>query len=113
MSGHARRAGVMAAALIAAGVNPAPAQSIQWGRPQRTAAPEERYLSGLVYDSRRGVAVLFGGSDHIGNAPGTWEWDGVAWKLCTLAGPPPRSARAMAYDSRRGVTVLFGGNNGT
>ena len=78
-----------------------------------TTGPSAREGHAMAYDSRRSVAVLFGGSSgsgHIGNGE-TWEWDGVAWSLRASDGPPPRRGHAMAYDSARGVVVLFGGVN--
>ncbi len=60
----------------------------------------------MVYDSARGVTVLF-------RAGETWEWNGTFWALRATTGPAARWEHAMAYDSGRGVTVLFGGNNGS
>ncbi|MDX1500842.1 MAG: kelch repeat-containing protein [Thermoanaerobaculia bacterium] len=60
----------------------------------------------MVYDSGRGVSVLYGGD----GPEDTWEWDGESWTDVTPdAGPGPLSAFGMAYDRRRGVTVLFSG----
>ena len=62
----------------------------------------------MIYDSARGVTVLFGGWD--GSYKGdTWEWEGTTWTLLSEVGPPGRLYSAMAYDSARAVTVLFGG----
>ncbi len=74
------------------------------------ALPSTRDQDALVYDSTRGVLVLFGGfSNHALND--TWEYDGSVWTQVALTGPvpPARKGHAMAYDSGRGVTVLFGG----
>lgn len=60
----------------------------------------------MVYDSLRGVTVLFGGGDGLAE---TFEWDGQAWALRPDAGVAPRLGHAMAFDEARGVTVLFGG----
>lgn len=66
-----------------------------------------------AFDSRRGVAVLFGGNNpvtgvlHTGD---TWEWNRTAWaNRKPLVHPSARKNAAMAYDSDRGVCVLFGG----
>jgi hypothetical protein len=59
----------------------------------------------MVFDSARGMTVLFGGS----NTSDTWEWDGHDWMERSASGPLPRYKAAMAYDELRGVTVLFGG----
>jgi hypothetical protein len=67
---------------------------------------------GMVYDSDRGVSVLFGGSYHSYGEDteyfdDTWEWDGDAWTLRASSGPEITD-HSMAYDSGRGVTVLYG-----
>ena len=87
---------------------------------ESTSGPAPRYGHAIVFDSRRGVVVLFGGIDaEYGHCvPGlcgyptfgdTWEWDGTTWELRGTNGPSPRSYHAMAFDSDRGVTVLHGG----
>jgi len=67
----------------------------------------------MVYDSRRGVTVTFGGKDSFpagyNEIRETSEWDGEAWVVRSTTGPGPRQRPGMGYDSRRGVTVLFGG----
>jgi hypothetical protein len=93
----------------------------QWeSQPRRwtqlpSAPPPSRYLHGMVFDSARGVALLFGGLE-LGYAYGadTWAWDGTAWtQESTPTEPSPRAAHAMAFDSTRNVAVLFGGFDGT
>lgn len=72
-----------------------------------------RIYANMVYDERRRVCVLFGGTDNFilsASSAETVEWNGQAWTLRTPAqSPPPREVFGMAYDSARGVTVLFGG----
>jgi hypothetical protein len=67
----------------------------------------------MVYDSARGVVVMFGGYVGVGNQytdlGDTWEWDGSSWIQRATTGPSPRYLHAMAYDRDRAVTVLFGG----
>lgn len=66
----------------------------------------------MVYDSIRGVTVLFGGYAAGGNGE-TWEWDGATWQQRKpAASPSARDDHMMAFDSARGVTVLFGGSTG-
>ena len=72
----------------------------------------------LVYDSARGVLVLFGGfywnpdTGDIVLLGDTWEYDGVNWvQRSPASNPSARYYHAMAYDSARGVTVLFGGHD--
>lgn len=67
--------------------------------------PSPRMGHAMVYDSIRGVTVLFG----RGGSTDTWEWDGVAWTQVADKGPSVRGRHGMAFDSLRGVTVLFGG----
>ncbi|MFH0888949.1 MAG: hypothetical protein V1871_07070 [Planctomycetota bacterium] len=71
-----------------------------------TSGPSAREAHAMVYDSSRGVTVLFGG---ITGGNETWEWNGTSWSLRTTTGPSSRAWHSMAYDSTRNVTVLFGG----
>jgi hypothetical protein len=67
----------------------------------------------MVYDTVRGVTVLFGGSTSANPFNNeTWEWNGTAWTQRMVSGPSARTLHAMAYDAARGVTVLFGGVGG-
>lgn len=76
--------------------------------------PSPRAYTAMVYDSARGVTVLFGGTaENLGYQRDTWEWNGSTWSIRTTTGPPERYWHAMVYDSSRGVTVLFGGYNPT
>ncbi|MFH1107718.1 MAG: kelch repeat-containing protein [Planctomycetota bacterium] len=80
-----------------------------------TTGPPPRSGHAMVYDSARGVTVLFGGvSNNCGEygcefLDDTWEWDGTTWTFRCTGGPSWRADHAMAYDSGRDVTVLFGG----
>jgi hypothetical protein len=72
----------------------------------------------VVFNSTRGVLVLFGGAASIVDICGdTWEWDGTAWTDASPGGaagggfPTGRYNHAMTYDSARGVAVLFGGDD--
>lgn len=78
-------------------------------------APIARDYAAMTYDSKRGVAVLFGGR-MAGNyfMQDTWELGVDGWKQRTkepllTANPDPRAAASLAYDPRRGVCVLVGG----
>ncbi len=72
--------------------------------------PSPRVQHAMVYDSRRGITVLFGGATGLATESNeTWEWNGDTWSLRCACGPSPRDSVGMAYDSDRGVTVLFGG----
>jgi hypothetical protein len=79
-------------------------------------SPVGRQHANLVYDSRRGRTVLFGGTDGASSQffGDTWEWNGSVWTNVTSAvNPPARAWHSMTYDSGRGRTVLFGGYNGS
>ncbi len=72
--------------------------------------PPPRYRGSMVYDSRRGVMVLFGGSGSTGELADTWEYDGEQWQQVHPAqSPTPHAHHQMAYDANRGVVVLYGG----
>jgi hypothetical protein len=95
-----------------------PYLTIQQGR-----GPDPRTDSGMVFDSRRGRTVLFGGlafgvNPRGGNADAghyasndTFEWDGQVWvKRNPAHRPPAMSGFGIAYDSVRDRTVVFGGD---
>jgi hypothetical protein len=71
--------------------------------------PPARRSHAMVYDSARGVSVLFGGDTGGDTMGDTWAWDGSSWAQLADDGPNARSRHAMAFDSGRSVTVLFGG----
>jgi hypothetical protein len=74
--------------------------------------PSNRGLSTLVYDSKRGLSVMFGGVANAGSVGDTWEWDGTNWtNPLPLRSPSARSRHGLAFASTRGVVVLFGGVN--
>lgn len=81
-----------------------------------TTGPAARDHHALVFDSHRGVFVLFGGSDADPSGRttlygDTWEWRDERWKLVSESGPSPRAHHAMAYDPVRDRTILLGGGN--
>jgi hypothetical protein len=95
----------------------------EWdGRVWVDVTPQGRSPSGgvggasLIYDSARGVTVLYTGSSDGSGRDSTWEWHGTEWtdmtpcpeELQPPGNPTPPSGGAMAYDSARGVTVLLG-----
>ncbi len=92
--------------LAAAAIAPAE-ECFEWQRME----PEGRFGHRVVWDTRRDVMVLFGGSSdyRVLATSDTWEWNGRRWRLAATEGPPPRRAFDMAFDERRGVIVLFGG----
>ncbi|MCC6357706.1 MAG: hypothetical protein IT450_03100 [Phycisphaerales bacterium] len=97
---------VSALAITPAGV----AQPLVWR--QVTPGVGARADVGMVFDTARGVTVLFGGRDNTRNYGDTWEWDGATWTRRATTGPLPRNNPLMAFDESRGVTVLHGGVRG-
>jgi hypothetical protein len=92
-----------------------------WTQLTPTTTPGARYDSALVWDSKRNLAVLFGGmqKDQT-DANGipqrdTWDWNPTTknWSLraSTTTMPSPRWGHAMAYDPARGLVVLAGGKS--
>jgi len=90
-----------------------------WTALTPATTPTSRYGLGLVWDSSRNKAVLFGGMavDVVG-ATGvpmqdTWDWDPSAatWTERTVQGamPSPRYAHAMAFDGSHTKVLIFGG----
>jgi cysteine-rich repeat protein len=73
--------------------------------------PSGRSGHTLVYASRRGRAVLFGGAPRaILPVDDVWEWDGRGWRLFRPTfRPPSRLEHASAYDPERDRVVVFGG----
>ena len=92
-----------------------------WTQLTPTTTPGARYDSALAWDSKRNLAVLFGGmqKDQT-DANGipqrdTWDWNPTTknWSLraSTTTMPSPRWGHAMAYDPARGLVVLAGGKS--
>ena len=74
--------------------------------------PPARIAPGMVYDSKRGRTVLYGGGGANSALGDTWTFDGSRWEELRTVGPPARISPAMAYDPTRDVIVLFGGRRG-
>jgi hypothetical protein len=91
----------------------------KWTNLAPTVAPSARYDSAMVWDSKRNLAVLFGGMEmpQAGLSPvpkqDIWEWDPAkgGWTNRTATGnkPSARYGHAMAYDPGRGMIVMGGG----
>ncbi|MFU8802307.1 MAG: hypothetical protein ACNA8W_00720 [Bradymonadaceae bacterium] len=82
---------------------------VGWQSQNPTPTPSPRDTPAMVYDSARGVSVLFGGNDGAYKKD-TWTWNGVGWSLKSPpTSPEPRFLHRMSYDEDRAVTVLFGG----
>ncbi len=81
-----------------------------------SVVPPARFLSGMAYDSVRGVTVMYSGLHSAASLLGDiWEWDGQAWALRgpTLVGVAPadleRGKPVVAYDGSRQRTVMVSG----
>lgn len=83
-----------------------------WMSAPTSVRPKARYGATFAYDTKRGVAVLFGGKLPSADPKAfgdTWEWSGTAWKPFNGVGPEGRAFAASAFDQGRGVVVVFGG----
>lgn len=100
----------------------APFQEEHWSfLPSREENIGSRFGFDMVYDTARGVIVLFGGQrqarpagslqlEVIQTLNDTWEFDGEVWyEVSPRQVPRARYGHAMVYDEVRGVVVLFGG----
>jgi len=120
-SGPSKRAGMAvafdvqhSALVVISGLSAATLESDAWiwtgsWAETATAPLVARSQEGMVFDTRRGVAIMYGGT---GADTVTWLFDGLAWRPVAFAGPGARVAPAMAYDAGHGVVVLFGGSRG-
>ena len=69
-----------------------------------TGGPSPRRSHAMVYDTARGVTVLFGGFYYSGGSHyygDTWEWDGATWTSVPGSAPPAQSGHVMAYDTAK------------
>jgi N-acetylneuraminic acid mutarotase len=75
--------------------------------------PAPRSSQAMVYDTRSGKVIMFGGLTNEGVANDTWAYDPAAnvWAELNPTGdlPLPRSNHAMVYDTRSGKVIMFGG----
>ena len=64
----------------------------------------------MVYDSARGVSVLFSG---YGAPADTWTWNGSDWtQAAPTSSPAARHSYSLAFDAGRGRVVMHGGIRG-
>ena len=79
--------------------------------------PPGRSSHAMVYDSKRGRVLMFGGRKESnvirttwGFLDDTWAWQNGDWtQIETATRPPARNFPAMAYDRVRDRVILFGG----
>ena len=77
-----------------------------------SGGPPPRYAHAMAFDTRAGVALMYGGSTTDDQpVMDMWQWDGRRWSEIRLTGPTPggRFWPAMVYDIARNRTVLYGG----
>ena len=88
-----------------------PAQSVAWVEAVGTNSPSERFSSGVAFDWRTGVTVLFGGANNFGEKFGdTWIWRNGWLQIHPAAtSPPGRQGPGMIWDEDARNIVMFGG----
>jgi hypothetical protein len=86
----------------------------KWTELFPSPSPQGRLGAGMVYDSRDGYVLLFGGYNESSATflDDTWEYANGKWTevLPTLA-PSARWLFGMSYDTTLGEVVLFGGGD--
>lgn len=77
------------------------------------SSPAPRALAAFAFDSTRGRALLFGGTNDSALGD-TWEWDSNlgSWAQLSTSGPSARYGAAFAFDAVTGRYALFGGSPG-
>lgn len=91
-------------------------ESGAWTLASQTGSwPSPRSEHGMVYDTVRGNALLFGGKTLTGAALSDfWAWTGTSWTALTPSvSPPARFGHGMVYAVDRARTVVFGGDTGS
>ena len=78
--------------------------------PPAPPLPAARFAPNAVFDTARGVSVVFGGRSGGVTVADLWDWNGAAW-VGPAKGtvPPSRYFGATAYDSTRAKVMIFGG----
>ncbi|HEY6035893.1 MAG TPA: hypothetical protein VIV58_16575, partial [Kofleriaceae bacterium] len=87
-----------------------------WQQAEPTTSPPSRDGATMVFDSKRGRMILFGGRtrgpEGFSMYGDTWSWDGTNWTdLGPTTTPDGRTGAAMSYDPLRDQVVLVGGTN--
>jgi len=87
-----------------------------WTDMAPASSPPALSALSMVYDSGRGVFIMFGGMDGAKVWNETWAYSLATntWtRLAVKNAPSPRYSYSMAYDASAGLTVLWGGVNST
>jgi hypothetical protein len=86
-------------------------QGSQWIQRFPAHNPGARGAHLMIYDSKRGRVVLFGGHNGNTDLNDTWIYQNGDWvPLLTVHTPTPRFLAGGAYDAARDRFVVFGGN---
>ncbi|MEI6309141.1 MAG: kelch repeat-containing protein [bacterium] len=84
-----------------------------WTNRNSTNPPPPRNSHAMVYDSKSGKVIFFGGLADYGNLLNdTWAYDYISntWTNRNPTNPPPtRNRHVMVYDSQSEKAFLFGG----
>ena len=86
----------------------------QWQPVETPPGPSPRHRGAMVFDSKRGYSVLFGGQARTHEfLNDTWIYQSHRWypkrSWFWQSGPRPRCGHMMAFDEKSGLVVLFGG----
>lgn len=85
----------------------------RWEKKLAAVHPDRRHSPAMVFDSKRGAMVLFGGMRYDPSTTfndETWTWDGASWsKLSPATAPSARYEMGMAFHSGSGRVIGFGG----
>jgi hypothetical protein len=85
-----------------------------WHKMKHRRSPPPRQRTAMVYDSRRGCCVLFGGQGSDGDVlADTWFYANRRWRRPRRRWfapfPAPRCGHSLAFNDEEGLVVLFGG----
>jgi hypothetical protein len=84
-----------------------------WTKPLTPVTPGIRDGAAFVFDTVRGVGVLFGGrAADNSSADDTWEWSGSAWSTRAGGKASPEKDTFMVFDSARTRAVAYHGTSG-
>ncbi|MBL8878836.1 MAG: hypothetical protein JNG88_06915 [Phycisphaerales bacterium] len=83
-----------------------------WRQVDEGTGPTRRFGAVFAYDSIRQRTLLFGGSLDSGYhffSNEVWEWNGSAWQLHLVDGPPATMGSGFVFDEARDEFVMYGG----
>jgi len=83
-----------------------------WTNKTPINAPTPRYGSAMVYNTKNGEMILFGGRDASGEQNDTWTYNLTTnkWtKKSPVDAPSPRSYHGMTFIETSGEAFLYGG----